>query len=158
MKMHLGHGGNLCPSRFQCPDTVGLGLDEWADIEDSELPAYLQPPKGSTYFTIVDVTGIHYMDIKYCVCPNAAPLHIQLLRSRMFPSTIENPRTVFTFAVLDDFVRDNVECGTSASNYFSKLRRITTAVFPKKLPVRIYSRMTTIGLTHPRKRIGTGIF
>lgn len=137
MKIHVGHGGNPCPSRFHCTDPIAPALDEWEDEQDFHLPPHLKPPTGSTYFTIVDVSGIHYMEINNCVCPNADAFHIQLLRSRLFPSTIDNPRTVFSFAVLDGFVLDNVECGTSASNYFNKLRRITTAVFPNKLPVHI---------------------
>ncbi|KIK76648.1 hypothetical protein PAXRUDRAFT_169245 [Paxillus rubicundulus Ve08.2h10] len=36
---------------------------------------------------------------------------------------------VFTFKVLDDFLQDDVECGTAAMNYFSKLKRITSNVF-----------------------------
>jgi hypothetical protein len=50
---------------------------------------------------------------------------------------LAQPRTVFTFNVLDDFIRDNLECGTSGMNYFSKLRRITSNVFPHLVPVRL---------------------
>ncbi|KAI6104909.1 hypothetical protein EDD16DRAFT_1517261 [Pisolithus croceorrhizus] len=32
--------------------------------------------------------------------------------------------TVFTFLVLDDFLRDNVDCGTSGMNYHSKLQEL----------------------------------
>ncbi|KAI6140502.1 hypothetical protein BKA82DRAFT_4450509 [Pisolithus tinctorius] len=38
--------------------------------------------------------------------------------------------------VLDDFVRDNLECGTSGMNYYSKLRRVTSGVFPHLVPDR----------------------
>ncbi|KAI6146186.1 hypothetical protein BKA82DRAFT_165012 [Pisolithus tinctorius] len=45
----------------------------------------------------------------------------------------EKPSTAFTFAVLDDFLRDNLECGTSGMNYYSK---ITSSVFPHLVPDR----------------------
>ncbi|KIN95757.1 hypothetical protein M404DRAFT_165012, partial [Pisolithus tinctorius Marx 270] len=48
----------------------------------------------------------------------------------------EKPSTAFTFAVLDDFLRDNLECGTSGMNYYSKLRWITSSVFPHLVPDR----------------------
>ncbi|KAF8834198.1 hypothetical protein BDN67DRAFT_915417, partial [Paxillus ammoniavirescens] len=48
--------------------------------------------------------------------------------ANMFPASIQNPCTTFTFRVLDDFLRDNVECGTATMNYFSKLRRITSNI------------------------------
>ncbi|KIL00436.1 hypothetical protein PAXRUDRAFT_129857, partial [Paxillus rubicundulus Ve08.2h10] len=37
--------------------------------------------------------------------------------------------------VLDDFLRDNAECRTATMNYFSKLQRITSNVFPHLMPV-----------------------
>ncbi|KAF9230988.1 hypothetical protein BU15DRAFT_56673, partial [Melanogaster broomeanus] len=75
--------------------------------------------------TVVDTTGIHIWNITYCNCPDAGAIHFQL-----FSASITNPRTVFTFRVLDDFLRDNVECGTSTMNYFSKLHHITSSAFP----------------------------
>lgn len=50
---------------------------------------------------------------------------------------MQRTKTVFTFGVLDDFVRDNLECGTSALNYYSKLRRVTSNAFPHLVPVSV---------------------
>ena len=47
--------------------------------------------------------------------------HLQLLKAGLFPTTTKEPRTIFTFQVLDDFIWDNVKCGTSGMNYYSKL-------------------------------------
>ncbi|KAG2096761.1 uncharacterized protein F5147DRAFT_656558 [Suillus discolor] len=44
-------------------------------------------------------------------------------------------KSAFTFDILNDFLLDNLECGTSAMNYYSKLRRMTMAVFPHLVPV-----------------------
>ncbi|KAG2068925.1 hypothetical protein BDR04DRAFT_1129056 [Suillus decipiens] len=38
-----------------------------------------------------------------------------------FPASFNRPKTTFTFRVLDDFLLGNLECGTSAMNYYSKL-------------------------------------
>ncbi|KAI6140527.1 hypothetical protein BKA82DRAFT_4363373 [Pisolithus tinctorius] len=54
----------------------------------------------------------------------------------LFPATTKAPRTAFTFQVLDNFIRDNVECGTSAMNYYSKLQRVTSSAFPHLVPNR----------------------
>ncbi|KAI6024936.1 hypothetical protein PISMIDRAFT_76599, partial [Pisolithus microcarpus 441] len=61
--------------------TLGLSIDlghfgapYWEDIED--IPLNLQPPIGSKYLTIVDVTGIHYMAINSCECLNAECYHL----------------------------------------------------------------------------------
>ncbi|KAG1887748.1 hypothetical protein F4604DRAFT_1674916 [Suillus subluteus] len=52
--------------------------------------------------------------------------------------------TAFTFAVLDDFLLDNLECGTSAMNYYSKLRQITSSVFPHLVPDQ-YRELVRVG-------------
>ncbi|KIN96391.1 hypothetical protein M404DRAFT_33276 [Pisolithus tinctorius Marx 270] len=52
----------------------------------------------------------------------------------LFLATTKAPRTAFTFQVLDDFIRDNVECGTSTMNYYSKLQRVTSSAFPHLVP------------------------
>src|SRR5467141_4130401 len=104
------------------------------DMEPIDKPPHLQFPKGSGHFTVVDVTGIHFSRILYCRCPEAMAPHLQLVSTHLFPASIHTPSTVFTFRVLDDFLRDNVECGTAAMNYFSKLRRITSNIFPHLVP------------------------
>ncbi|KIN99238.1 hypothetical protein M404DRAFT_30665 [Pisolithus tinctorius Marx 270] len=83
---------------------------------------------------MVDVTGVHFIPVRWCQCEDAEAYPIQLLQAKLFPATFEKPSTTFTFAVLDDFVRDNLECGTTGMNYYSKLHRITSAVFPHLVP------------------------
>jgi hypothetical protein len=36
---------------------------------------------------------------------------------------------------LDDYLLENLECKTSATHYYSKLRRITNFAFPNSIPV-----------------------
>ncbi|KAI6145957.1 hypothetical protein BKA82DRAFT_4016123 [Pisolithus tinctorius] len=52
----------------------------------------------------------------------------------LFLAMTKAPRMAFTFQVLDDFIRDNVECGTSTMNYYSKLQRVTSSMFPHLVP------------------------
>jgi hypothetical protein len=58
-----------------------------------------------------------------------------MFRHGFFPASFNRPKTVFTFTVLDDFLLDNLECGTSAMNYYSKLQRMTSSMFPHLVPV-----------------------
>ncbi|KAG1816505.1 uncharacterized protein BJ212DRAFT_1299756 [Suillus subaureus] len=37
-------------------------------------------------------------------------------------------------SLLDNFLLDNLECGTSAMNYYSKLRHVTSGMFPYLVP------------------------
>ncbi|KIN93854.1 hypothetical protein M404DRAFT_35666 [Pisolithus tinctorius Marx 270] len=87
---------------------------------------------------MVDVTGVHFIPVRWCQCEDAEAYPIQLLQAKLFPATFEKPSTTFTFAVLDDFMRDNLECGTTGMNYYSKLRQITSAMFPHLVPDRYH--------------------
>lgn len=99
-----------------------------------------QPPKGvdgqgNPWITVVHTTGVHFLKAKFCRCPNALARQFQLLDAGLYPATQRRPRTAFTFQVLDDFYIENLECKTPALNYYSKLRRLTSSLFPHLVPV-----------------------
>ncbi|KAH9024354.1 hypothetical protein EDB85DRAFT_1870163 [Lactarius pseudohatsudake] len=58
----------------------------------------------------------------------------QLLQSGLFPATFKQFRSLFTFSVLDDFLNDNLECKTTAQQYYSKLQSLTSRMFPSLVP------------------------
>jgi hypothetical protein len=139
-QLHLGHDGGPCPDYgHKRPNTpegpVPIDDEAWEDFDVDEIPPHLRPPSGSDYLTVVDVTGVHFLSIGYCTCSESEPEYLQLLRRKLYPATLQMPRTAFTIALLDDFIRDNLECGTSGMNYYSKLRRTTSNVFPHIVPV-----------------------
>jgi hypothetical protein len=92
-------------------------------------------PLGNPLITAVHHTGVFDLEVLYCICPNASDTDEQLLRTEMFPSSFKNTETVFTTSVLDDFLTDNLECKTTAQQYFSKLQSITNRMFPDAVPV-----------------------
>lgn len=84
---------------------------------------------------VVDVTGIHLIPVRFCRCAGSEPDDIQLLQNELYPSTQRAIRTCFTYAVLDAFLLENVECKTSASAFYTRLQRQTDPIFPHKVPV-----------------------
>ncbi|KAG1836783.1 hypothetical protein DFJ58DRAFT_719005 [Suillus subalutaceus] len=84
--------------------------------------------------TVVDKSGVHSLSICYCHCPGALSRDMQLFQAGVFPASFTRLKTAFTFAVLDDFLLDNLECGTSAMNYYSKIHRLTSSIFPLMVP------------------------
>ena len=85
--------------------------------------------------TVVDRSGIHKISISWCCCREAPECDMQLMMAGLFPATFRNPKTVFTFQVLEDFHLDNLECKTTPSQFFSRLRRLTNDEFPNTVPV-----------------------
>ncbi|KAG1829901.1 hypothetical protein F4604DRAFT_1695707 [Suillus subluteus] len=147
----LGHCGNPCPwdddlaevgffTEGGPEDTNDLDTDSALDEEPTgvrftkeahDLPTSVPFIRNSkTITTIVDKSRVHTHIVKYCTCPEAAAADIQLFEMGLFLASFLEPKTTFTFDALHDFLLDNLECGTSAMNYCSKLRRMTTSVFP----------------------------
>jgi hypothetical protein len=134
--MHLGHNGERCPSATDHLDL--FDGDEWEDeIDPDDAPSMslprLQPTKDT--MVIVDRSGVHRLIVTCCECPEAQTADIQMFRAGLFPASFSKPKTAFTFSVLNDYLLDNLECGTTAMNYYSKLRRMTSSAFPHLVPV-----------------------
>ena len=152
----FGHGGSPCPI-YNLPGEHPLppsepSEDDWEDVgEDDEKYEYesggvgrdeLKVPRqfdayGNPTLIVVHTNGIHYVQAQFCRCPNALPNARQCMLGRVYPASQIQPQTVFTFHVLDDCLTQRTECKTSVSNYYSKLRRNTTNMFPHLVPVRV---------------------
>ena len=134
--VHLGHGGEPCPGGGYQDRGVPNDIEEdWEDLDEHAGPPHLTAPQDQSCLIVVHTSGVHFCDVRYCSCPGSEDLHLQLACADLFTATTEQPRTAFTFQMLDEFIRDNVECGTSAMNYYSKLWRNTSNAFPHLVPV-----------------------
>ena len=87
--------------------------------------------------TIVDCQGVIEMEVLFCACSKSVGMNEQLLKAGLFPATFKQIETVFTFSVLDNFLTDNLECKTTAQQYYSKLQSMTSSMFPDLVPVSI---------------------
>jgi hypothetical protein len=85
--------------------------------------------------TIIDRSGVHEIGVRWCCCLNAPDRDMQLMAAGLFPATFQNPKTAFTFRVLEEFHLDNLECKTTPSQFISRLRRLTSDEFPNSVPV-----------------------
>jgi hypothetical protein len=140
--VHLGHAGLPCPSIVVSDDEAS------SDFRDLG-----QPPTGNTVFgnglpklkgpnchVVVDRSGVHRIRIIPCGCadaPKGEERYTHYLAMGLFPASLQNIKTAFTFGVLDDFRMDNLECKTAGLNYWHKVVRITSNEFPKSVPVII---------------------
>src|SRR5258705_2769762 len=85
---------------------------------------------------IVSSTGIFKRSIRWCRCATTSDQYVELLlRAKLFPASFKNPKTAFTFEVLDHFQIDALECKTAAMNFMRKIGRITNEAFPSEVPV-----------------------
>lgn len=109
---------------------------------------------------VVDRTGVHSLRIEFCRCLNHPSDVDQLLDMGLYPASQQRVKTCFTFDVLDDFLLDNLECKTSALNFYSRLRRVTDPVLPDRVPVRskgVPHMPQLTGITEPIHGASPGI-
>ena len=93
---------------------------------------------GNPIISVIDRSGVHEIGVGWCCCPEAPEHDMQMMMAGLFPATFQNPKTAFTFQVLEDFHLDNLECKTTPSQFFSRLRRLTNDEFPNTVPVGIH--------------------
>ena len=132
--MHLGHGGSGCPANITPPTGPEVDDDGERDVV-KEVLLEAWEPRNKKAMVIVDISGVHQLVVGWCCCQDAPDHATQLFEYDLFPASTSLPSTAFTFAVLEYFHVDAVECKTSASNFYSKLRRLTEFSSPQSVPV-----------------------
>lgn len=87
-------------------------------------------------FTVMDINGIHLINLDLCQCGmgNQLPA-IQLLRARLFPATFTNPHTAATFEVLDLFEMLSYQSKITGFEFYHTLSRLTDNTGVKRPPV-----------------------
>jgi hypothetical protein len=153
LTMDLTHYPDDCPSIPSYNDTEIMNdldnSDEADECADGHLPSQSSSSTGSrSTLTIVASTGIFRRSIRWCHCAKSSKQYVQLLlRAKLFPASFKNPKTAFTFEVLDQFRLDALECKTSAMNFMSKIGRITDEAFPSRVPVGLPTHRITFSVS-----------
>ena len=144
--LHLGHKGKPCPNNS--------GKDEQEDEEMEGLDDIGVPPAENKHIAddivktvdVIDTAGVFRHTVRWCYCRGGLDRPTQLFQMGLFPASLQRPETAFTFNVLDYFHIDAMECSTSASNFVTKVRRLTNNAFPHTVRVSIIVLM--IGTTY----------
>ena len=164
--LNIGHGGRPCPTYATSPSFDNTCTDDSNEYisPDPDLPCVATPVNlspltsweaaginldtvkapqhlnadGNPWLTVIDTTGIHQIQVRYCRCTESSliPEYLHLLKLGLYPASISQPRTVFTFRALDDYDVLNLETKASPQRYLAKLQRQTTSLFTDALPDR----------------------
>jgi hypothetical protein len=76
----------------------------------------------------VDNSGIHEVALDFCGCGTMQTHVKQLLRARLFPATVTDPKTAATFRVLEQFHLLSFESKASAFEFYQALARLSDNV------------------------------
>ncbi|KAF8151201.1 hypothetical protein K438DRAFT_1623891 [Mycena galopus ATCC 62051] len=83
------------------------------------------PLRAHTHFVVIDVTGIHYVNVNFCQCDGNIEHRQQLMRVRWWPATARDPRTCATFGVVRLFQIMNCLGKISAHDFLRSLELLT---------------------------------
>ncbi|KAE9392160.1 hypothetical protein BT96DRAFT_1058534, partial [Gymnopus androsaceus JB14] len=92
-------------------------------------------PKASKaiLMTVVDLNGVHATKITTCQCGDNGRWR-QLFDADLFPATVAEPQTAFTFRLLRDWQIMTLQSKITAYHYIRALRRLTDNVFTGNVP------------------------
>ena len=85
--------------------------------------------------TIIHTNGMHKTVVEYCHCLEAPSEPFQLIEAGLFPSTLNQPMTAFTFEVLQNFEKHALASKKSAYDYCDALWKLTDSAFPQNISV-----------------------
>ncbi|KZP03688.1 hypothetical protein FIBSPDRAFT_915265 [Athelia psychrophila] len=76
-------------------------------------------------FVVINCNGVHAVGLDYCGCTSAAKETIQLLRARLYPTSVQAPKTAATFNVLEFFHLLTFDSKASVFEFYHTLTRRT---------------------------------
>lgn len=82
-------------------------------------------PRSSQSLTVIDVNGIHQVNVSFCGCHLAVPDVEQLLRYGWYPGTTIAPQTAVTMSCLSFFHVLTLQSKVTAYDYYHTLSRTT---------------------------------
>ena len=95
--------------------------------------------EGGNVIIFVNTSGVHWLRVHYCQCPNAKRADRQFVNMGFLPASVMKPKTTFTFRVLDNFQLTNLECNTAGTSYWHKIVQKTFNIFRASVLVHITS-------------------
>ncbi|KAK0490084.1 hypothetical protein EDD18DRAFT_1465849 [Armillaria luteobubalina] len=99
----------------------------------------VSPCAATRKLDVIDIDGIHTIDVRFCDCHRAQPHYVQLLHQRWFPASVEIPRTAITFQALRHYQMLSFMSKISAYEYYHSLARLVdntgTESSPDKLQI-----------------------
>jgi hypothetical protein len=67
------------------------------------------------------MSGIHSVNVSFCECVGVPPQRVQLLRASLMPASVDQPKSAFTFDVLDTFHLLTLQGKTLAYDFYYAL-------------------------------------
>ncbi|KAJ3772331.1 hypothetical protein FB446DRAFT_643696 [Lentinula raphanica] len=129
---HWAHVWSERRGYFTCQD-ISTVLPEDSGISLGHSGERCPQASEPILMTIADVNGIHATKVWFCQCAGYSRWR-QLFDIDIFPATVTQPQTGFTFELLRHWTILNLQSKITAHHYVAALRRQTDNVFTGNVP------------------------
>lgn len=85
---------------------------------------------------VIETNGPHGTRVRYCQCRGSPNKWQQLFEARLFPGTVTDPKTAYTFRLLREYEIHSVASKKNARDYTKALAQLANRQFPDQVPVR----------------------
>lgn len=118
---------------FRACDLSTLDPDWALNLGHSAEPC----PKAlkTSNINIIDTNGPHGTRVRYCKCDSCPSKWQQLFDARLFPGTVTDPGTAYTFRLMREYEVHSVASKKNARDYTKALAQLADRQFPEQVPV-----------------------
>ena len=95
-------------------------------VQLGHVSGFACPSQGSVVkdFVVIDVNGIHLINLDFCDCPGAPSTSDQLIEVGWWPSTLKQPATAATLNVLQMFLAHNHQGQIVPTDFYKGLEQL----------------------------------
>ncbi|KIJ32932.1 hypothetical protein M422DRAFT_265273 [Sphaerobolus stellatus SS14] len=93
-----------------------------------EICPHVASESGPQKLLIADVNGLHEVVVGWCRCASSQTFAKQLFERRLFPASMDRPRTAFTFRLMKQFHMLTNVARTTPWDFVGTLHRLTEAL------------------------------
>ncbi|KAJ7808113.1 hypothetical protein B0H14DRAFT_2609131 [Mycena olivaceomarginata] len=83
------------------------------------------PLRANKNFVVIDLTGVHNVQVNFCLCDSRIEKRQQLMRACWWPATVRDPQTCATFGAVRLFQILNCQGKVSAHDFLRSLELLT---------------------------------
>ena len=116
---------------YQRTSLSELGLYFYIGHQHTPCPSATLPQQ----ILVFDMNGVHYLNVQFCSCketPDWVEYYRQLIRMGWYPASFNQPKTAFTFDLLDTYHKLTLQGKLNLYNFYWSIMQKTDNCGRKK--------------------------
>jgi len=99
------------------------------------------------HLNVVETSGPHGTLVRYCQCHGKPDKWQQLFEAHLFPGSVSDPSTAYTFRLMREYEVHSVASKKNARDYTKALAQLANRQFPEQVPVSVLGHRRALKTT-----------